>query len=42
MTTMEQVNEIWKSKTGENLTDEEAWKMVDFIKTMMEIIDKEI
>ena len=42
MTTMEKVNAIWKEHTGNDLTSEEAWKMVDFIKAVLEEADKEI
>ena len=40
--TMEQLNKIWKEHTGKDLTTEEAWKMVDLIKLMLENADKNI
>lgn len=42
MTQMEKINKIWKNHTGADLTEEEAKKMVDFIKYMLEKADKEI
>ena len=42
MTTMEQINQIWKNRTGKDLTTEEAWKMVDVIKAILENADKNI
>lgn len=42
MTTMEKINEIWKEHTGKDLTTDEAWKMVEFIKSVMAEADKEI
>lgn len=39
---MNQLNEIWKERTGRNLTEEEAWKMVDFVKMVLEEADKKI
>lgn len=39
MGTMEQLNEIWKNKTGNDLTQEEACKMVDFVKMIFENAD---
>jgi len=42
MTTMEQINEIWKQHTGKDLTNDEAWKMVDFIKMVLENADRNI
>lgn len=39
---MNQLNEIWKERTGRNLTEEEAWKMVDFVKMVFEEADKKI
>ncbi len=39
---MNELNAIWKSHTGNNLTQEEAWKMVDLVKLMLENADKNI
>ena len=43
---MNQLNEIWKSKTGADLTEEEAWKMVEFVEMILEHangnLDKEL
>ena len=36
---MNQLNEIWKSKTGADLTEEEAWKMVEFVGMILEHAD---
>lgn len=41
-TTMEKINSIWKSKTGKDLTPEEAWKMLDFIRMILENANKNI
>lgn len=37
---MAKLNAIWKSKTGRDLTTEEAWKMVDVVKFMFENADR--
>ena len=42
MTTMEQFNKVWKEHTGADLTEKEAWAMVDFIKMMFEHADKNL
>ena len=39
---MNELNAIWKSHTGKDLTEEEAWKMVDLVKLMLENADKNI
>ena len=39
---MNQLNQIWKSHTGNDMTEEEAWKMVDFVKMIMENADKNL
>ena len=36
---MNQLNEIWKNKTGADLTEEEAWKMVEFVEMILEYAD---
>ncbi len=36
---MNKLNEIWKNKTGEDLTEEEAWKMVEFVEMILEHAD---
>ena len=42
MTTMEQLNKIWKDHTGKNLTTDEAWKMVEFVAAILVNADKNI
>ena len=42
MTTMEKINEIWKERTGKDLTKEEAWKMVEFIGSVLQEAEKRI
>lgn len=37
---MNELNEIWKEHTGSDLTKEEAWKMVEFVKMVLENADK--
>ena len=39
---MEKINSIWKERTGKDLTQEEAWKMVEFMKMVLENADKNI
>ena len=39
---MNELNEIWKQHTGKDLTDQEAWNMVDFVKMVMEHADKNL
>lgn len=39
---MSKLNKIWKEKTGKDLTEAEAWKMVEFVKMVMENADKNI
>lgn len=39
---MTKLNKIWKEKTGKDLTEAEAWKMVEFVKMVMENADKNI
>lgn len=39
---MEKLNKIWKDKTGKDLTTEEAWKMVEFVKMVLENADRNI
>lgn len=39
---MNELNKIWKEKTGKDLTEAEAWKMVDFVKMILENADKNI
>ena len=36
---MNQLNEIWKNKTGADLTEEETWKMVEFVEMILEHAD---
>ena len=39
---MNQLNEIWKNKTGADLTEEEAWKMVEFVGMILENADRNL
>lgn len=39
---MNELNEIWKSRTGKDLTENEAWGMVEFVKMILENADKKI
>lgn len=39
---MNELNEIWKQHTGKDLTEQEAWKMVDFVNMVMEHADKNL
>ena len=39
---MNELNKIWKEKTGTDLTQEEAWKMVDFVKMILENADRNL
>ena len=39
---MNELNEIWKQHTGKDLTEQEEWKMVDFVKMVMEHADKNL
>lgn len=39
---MDELNTIWKKHTGEDLTTDEAWKMVDLVKAIMENADKNL
>lgn len=39
---MDELNKIWKEHTGKDLTEQEAWKMVDFVKMVMEHADKNL
>lgn len=39
---MNELNEIWKEHTGKDLTTEEAWKMIEFVKMALENADKNI
>ena len=42
MTTMQKLNEIWKDKTGNDLTAAEAWKMVELVKMIYENADRNL
>lgn len=42
MTQMEKINKVWKEHTGADLKADEAWKMVEFIKTVLEQADKKL
>lgn len=33
---MNELNKIWKEHTGNDLTEKEAWQMVDFCKMILE------
>lgn len=39
---MEQLNAIWKANTGNDLTTEEAWKMVEVVRMILENADKNL
>lgn len=39
---MNELNNIWKAHTGADLTEKEAWQMVDFVKMILENTDKNI
>ena len=39
---MNELNKIWKEKTGKDLTEQEAWKMVDFVKMILENADRKL
>jgi len=39
---MQELNKIWKDKTGKDLTEQEAWKMVEFVKMVLENADKKL
>lgn len=39
---MNELNAIWKEHTGNDLTNDEAWKMVEFVKMILENADKNI
>lgn len=39
---MEMFNELWKAKYGRDLTEKEAWGMVELIKMVMENADKSL
>ena len=37
-----ELNKIWKEHTGNDLTNDEAWKMVEVVKIILENADKNI
>lgn len=39
---MEKLNEIWKARTGRDLTEQEAWGMVDFVQMILENADRNL
>lgn len=39
---MDELNRIWKEHTGKDLTNEEAWGMVEFVKMVLENADKNL
>lgn len=39
---MNELNEIWKSRTGKDLTENEAWGMVEFVKMILENADNNL
>ena len=39
---MEKLNAIFRKEFGRDLTEEEAWKMVDFINLVLQNADKNI
>lgn len=42
MSTMNKLNEIWKSRTGSDLTEDEAKGMVEFVKMIYENADRNL
>ena len=42
MSMMEELNKIWREHTGADLTEKEAWGMVDFIKMLLENADENL
>ena len=42
MITMNELNAIWKKFKGRDLTEEEAWGMVDFVRMVMENADRNL
>lgn len=42
MIKMNDLNEIWKAHTGNDLTEQEAWGMVEFVKMLFEHADKNL
>lgn len=39
---MNVLNEIWKRHTGEDLTEAEAWGMIEFVKMILENADRNL
>lgn len=39
---MNKLNKIWKERTGKDLTEQEAWKLVEFVKMVLENADKKL
>jgi len=39
---MDELNRIWKEHTGKDLTTDEAWGMIEFVKMVLENADKNI
>ena len=39
---MNELNEIWKERTGNDLTEDEAWKIVDLVKMILANADKNL
>ena len=39
---MQDLNRIWKEHTGADLTQEEAWKMVELVGMILENADKNL
>lgn len=42
MSTIEKLNDIWKKGTGNDLTEEEAWKMVNLVSMILDNADKNL
>ena len=42
MSMMKELNDIWRDKFGRDLTEEEAWKMVDFVNLVLENADRNL
>lgn len=39
---MEKLNAIYKTKYGRDLTEQEAWKMIEFVKMILENADNNL
>lgn len=39
---IEELNKVWRTHTGTDLTEKEAWGMVDFVKMILENADRKL